>query len=129
MCERFHQTDGGNASAHRPGEKRTSDRRGDPCHARTLAPATKPPTKNTSVVFENYIITHRVFVWAIDGVCEYTSTNTVYLLYLLYYYYYMPTNIRVIRSTRSKSTCCYKYTRDNDHRSVVDVVTRAVYCV
>jgi len=63
--------DGGNASAHRPGEKRTSDHRGDPCHARTLAPATKPPTKNTSVVFENYIITYRVFVWAIDGVCEY----------------------------------------------------------
>lgn len=43
--------------------------------------------------------------------------------------YYMPTIIRVIRSTWSKSTCRYKYTRDNDHRSVVDVVTRAVYYV
>jgi len=44
-----------------PGGKRTSDSRGGPCHARTLAPATNHQnTHLPAVVFGNYIITHRV---------------------------------------------------------------------
>lgn len=92
-------------------------------HARASHQATNK--KHICRFWKLYYYTSCILVWAIDGVCEYEyeyHVPSILLLCLLY-------NIRVIRSTRSKSTCCYKHTRDNDHRSVVDVVTRAVYCV
>jgi len=93
----------------------------------TRARSRQPPShqQKTHLSFLKIILLHIVY----SRVGDWWSVWVRVRIPCTFYIIIMPTNIRVIRSTRSKSTCCYKYTRDNDHRSVVNVVTRAVYYV